>query len=153
LLVAATLAFGLLAGPATARKKKGPKGTKQEYVGAITLPAPYPADTTCFTGLERRLAQTGAPANGIVGDHFTVDPKTAGQKFQLHMIGGSDDVDLDIVFYANYGDPADPNTTPAYVGFETREPGGESGTVPPGMNEAIVCLYSGQEAEFHYITK
>lgn len=155
LLLAASLAGALFAAPATAgKRKKGKKGTKQEYVGTIMLPAPYPTDNTCYSRGERMIALAGVEqASGYVGSHFDINPKTWGQKFQLHVMGGSADVDLDIIFYAAYGDPADPTAVPAYVAYETREPGGEAATVPEGMEKAIVCMAAGQDAEFHYISK
>jgi hypothetical protein len=148
----AMLAFGLFSSSAIAAKKK--KGTKQEYVATVMLPTPYPADGTCYTRGERMLAQTGNDSvNGFVGAHFNIDPRTYGQKFQLHVLSGGADADLDIVYYAGYGDTADPTTVPAYVAFENRQAGGEEGVVPAGMTKAIVCMAAGQNAEFHYTTK
>ncbi len=152
LTTVALMALGLFSSSAVAAKRK-PK-PKQEYAGSVMLPAPYPADGTCYTRGERILAQTGNESvNGFIGAHFNIDPRTYNRKFQLHVIGGSADVDLDIVFYSGYGDPADPSTVPAYVAFENRAAGGEEGVVPEGMTKAIVCMAAGQEAEFHYMTK
>lgn len=153
LLLVATVAGALASGPALAKKKKTKKTTKQDYAGSIMLPAPYAADGSCFFRLERLTAVYGADAaTGMVGAHFDVDPATVGQKFELHLLGGSADADLDIAFYAGYGDPTDPTTAPANVGFEEREPGGETGVIPPGMSKAIICMPTGQNAEFHYTT-
>lgn len=151
LLVAATVALALFSGPATAqkKKKKKPKAT-QEFSASIIAPAPYAVDGSCFFRLERVQAGAGAPG-GIVGAHFDIDPKTAGQKFELHIVDGSADVDLDIAFYDGYGDPMDPTNPPANVPFEERGPGGEKGIVPAGFSKAIVCMAAGQDAEFHYI--
>lgn len=151
LMIAASLACALFAAPATAGKKKKKKAVKQEYVGTIALPAPYPADGTCFFRLERTLGIVGGPG-GVVGHHFDLDPRTVGQKFELHVVGGSDDVDLDIAFYNGYNNDADPSTAPANIAFETREPGGEKGVIPPGFTKVIVCMAAGQDAEFHYTT-
>lgn len=153
LLLVAILVMGAFAGPAVAGKKKKKKkaAVTQEYSGTIAIATPYPADNTCFSRLERLVALYGIDqAAGMVGAHFAVDPKTAGQKFQLHDVSGGSD--LDLIFYAGYGDQADPATAPAFVAFETRKEGGEEGTVPAGMSEAIVCLAAGQNAEFHYMT-
>ncbi|MGH2754817.1 MAG: hypothetical protein ACRDLB_10320 [Actinomycetota bacterium] len=143
---------GLLAIAPTASIAAKKKGARQEMQGEIALAAPYPADGTCFTGATRRtaLASDGA-VNGVVGYHFDLDPRTAGKNFQLHVTGGSADVDLDIAFYADFGSMDDPATAPANVAFETREAGGEEGKVPAGMTKVIVCMYAGSDAAFHYM--
>ena len=149
------IAFGLTAllaiAPATALAGKK-KAVRQEMQGEIALAAPFPADGTCFTGATRRtaLASDGA-VNGVVGHHFDLDPRTAGKNFQLHVTGGSDDVDLDIAFYADFGSMDDPSAAPANVAVETREAGGEEGEVPAGMTKVIVCMYAGSDASFHYM--
>jgi hypothetical protein len=142
---------GLLAvAPASALAAK--KGVRQEMQGEITAPTPYPADGTCFSRLARttNLASSGA-VNGPVGFTFDIDPRTAGKKFQLHVTGGSDDVDMDLVYYASLGSLDDPNTAPAFQAYETRETGGEAGVVPPGMTKAVVCMAAGSQGAFHYM--
>ena len=142
---------GLLAvAPASALAAK--KGVRQEMQGEITAPTPYPTDGTCFSRLARTtaLASNGA-VNGVVGYTFDVDPRTAGKKFQLHVTGGSAETDLDLVYYANLGSLEDPNTAPAFQAYETREAGGEVGTVPAGMTKAIVCMAAGSQGAFHYM--
>ena len=149
------MAFGLIAllafAPAAALGAKK-KGARQEMSGDVALATPYPTDGTCFSRLARTtaLASDGA-INGVVGFTFDVDPKTAGKKFQLHAVGGGDDVDLDLVYYANLGSVDDPNAAPAFMAYETREPGGEVGKVPAGMTKAIVCMSAGTQASFHYM--
>jgi hypothetical protein len=151
LIAAATMVFAAFSGPAMAGKKGKKKAVKQEYYGTIVLPAPYPADNTCFSRLERLIALYGLDqAAGMVGAHFDVNPKTAGQTFALHSL--TDGADLDLIYYAGYGSETDPATAPAFVAFETREPGGEEGTVPAGMTNAIICMAAGQEGEYHYTT-
>ena len=150
-LIAATLTAMIAIAPATALAgKKAP--VKQEMEGEVLLPAPYPADETCFTGATRRsaLASQGQ-VNGVVGYFFDIDPRTAGKKFQLHLVTGTDDVDLDIDFYSDFGSIDDPTGTQAVVPYETREPGGEEGIVPAGMTKAIVCMTAGSQASFHYM--
>jgi hypothetical protein len=120
--------------------------------GDVALATPYPADSTCFSRLARTEGLvTGGAANGVVGFHFDVDPKTANKNFQLHVTGGGDDTDLDIVFYANLGSLEDPNAAPAFMAYETREAGGEVGKVPAGMTKAIVCMAAGSQSSFHYM--
>jgi hypothetical protein len=142
---------GLLAvAPASALGAK--KGVRQEMQGDVIAPTPYPTDGTCFSRLARttNLASNGA-VNGVVGFTFDIDPRTAGKKFQLHQTGGADDVDLDLVYYADLGSLDDPNAAPAFMAYETREAGGEVGTVPAGMTKAIVCMANGSQASFHYM--
>ena len=144
------LAVALAVAPATALAAK--KGARQEMQGEVAVATPYPTDGTCFSRLARTtaLASDGA-VNGVVGYTFDVDPRTANKNFQLHVTGGGDDVDLDLVYYANLGSLEDPNTAPAFAAFETREAGGEVGKVPAGMTKAIVCMAAGSNATFHYM--
>ena len=93
------------------------------------------------------MATAGGP-NGLVGYTFEVDPKTAGKKFKLEVAGGAG---MDIQFYTDLGDPTDPTTAPANVGYETPGPGGEEGTVPKGYPIAFVCMNEGANAAFKYI--
>lgn len=151
-LLTGCLAAALFAAPATAGKKKKKKaGVKQEFVGSVMFPAPFVADGSCIYRAERTLAIAGGPG-GYVGHHFDLDPRTVGQKFELHVTGGSDDVDLDIAFYDGYNNESDPSTAPTNLAYETREPGGEKGVIPPGFSKVIICMAAGQDAEFHYIT-
>lgn len=148
LLIAATL--GLAVFPAAAGAGK-PKQTEE---GTILLPAPFIDDTGCYAGLHRRGAiMTMENNNGVIGWHFDVDPKTWKKKFVLEPSGGFGTVDMDILFYQEFGTPedvvSDPGGAgaPATVGFQTREPGGESGKVPPQFNKVIICIYSGAQSQ------
>lgn len=144
-MVALSIAALLLgaAVPATAGKK--PKQTQE---GSVAIAAPY-TDGTCFFGLHRRLNLVAQrQAQGIVGYDFDVDPATEGGKFKL--VPSDDSADLDISFYQSIGDIQDPAGAPANFSFETREPGGEAGVVPPGFPIAMVCMVSGQNVDFTY---
>lgn len=143
-LIAASIGLGLM--PATA----GAGAPKQTEEGTIALPAPFTDDSGCFAGLHRRGAiLTMENNNGVIGWHFDVDPKTWNKKFTLEPSGGFGTVDMDILFYQEFGTPQqvveDPQGAgnPASVGFQTREPGGETGKVPKTFNKAIICIYSG----------
>ena len=145
-LIAALVGLSLLPGAA------GAKSPIQEEEGMIVLPAPFTDDSGCFAGLHRRGAiMTMENNNGIVGWHFDVDPKTWKKKFVLEPSGGVGTVDMDILFYQEFGTPQqvveDPTAAgnPASIGFQTREAGGESGKVPKTFNKAIVCIYSGAQ--------
>ncbi len=143
-LAVAALLLGA-AVPATAGKAKK---AKQKTEGSIALPAQF-VDGSCFFGLHRRtnlVAQR--QAQGIVGFDFDVDPKTAGGKFKL--VPADDSADLDISFYQSLGDITDPAAVPGNIAFETREAGGESGTIPPGFPIAIVCMVTGENVDFTY---
>ncbi len=144
-MVAVSVAALLLgaAVPAGAAKK-----VKQTEEGSIALPAPF-TDGTCFYGLHRRLNLVAQrQVQGIVGHDFDVDPATEGGKFKL--VPSDESVDLDISFYQSMGDIQDPAGAPANAGFETREPGGEAGVVPPGYPIAIVCMVAGENVDFTY---
>lgn len=146
-IIVFALAALLLGGavPATASKAKK---TKQTQEGSVALAAQY-TDGSCFFGLHRRLNLVAQrQAQGIVGFDFDVDAKTGGGKFKL--IPSDESADLDISFYQSIGDPSDPAGAPANIPFETREPGGESGVVPPGYPIAIVCMVSGGNVDFTY---
>lgn len=147
-LLAASVAALLLGGavPATAGKAKKVKQTEE---GSIAVAVQYAGDGSCFFGLHRRLNLVAQrQAQGIVGYDFDVDPKTAGGKFKI--VPSDEKADLDISFYQSIGDPEDPAGAPANVPFETREPGGESGQVPPGYPIAIVCMVTGENVDFTY---
>lgn len=141
---AAALIAALAAPSATATP-----APKQTVEGFILLPAPYTDDSGCFAGLHRRGAiLTMENNNGILGWHFDVDPKTVNKKFVLEA-GGAGHVDVDILFYQEFGTPQDvvedPGGAgaPATVDFATREAGGEKGKVPKGYPKAIICMYGG----------
>ena len=156
LLIAGSLALGLIPGTAGAGK---PKQTEE---GTIIAPAPFVDDSGCFAGLHRRGAiLTMENNNGLVGWHFDVDPKTWNKKFVLEPSGGVGTVDMDILFYQEFGTPedvvSDPGGAgaPASIAFATREEGGEAGKVPAKFNKVIICIYSGAQyvgggADFTY---
>ena len=146
LAVVALVALPAFAGSATAAKKKSKPVTVE---GSVLLPQPYAADGTCFYRSQRAwmgLSGGGAP-NGVFGHTFDVDPKTVGKRFTLDV---SDGAGMDIVFYTEFGDPADPTVAPANTGYETPGLGGEKGTVPPGYPIAFVCMTEGANASFTY---
>lgn len=144
ILIAAALGLGMLPGAATAGKPK------QSVEGMIALPAPYTDDSGCFAGLHRRGAIVSQENNnGVIGWHFDVDPKTWNKKFVLEPSGGFGTVDMDILFYQEFGtmedvvnDPGGAGA-PASISFATREAGGEGGKVPKTFTKAIICIYSG----------
>jgi hypothetical protein len=151
------LAGSVLAGPAVGAKKK--KKYTQTVSGNILMQAP-PSDATsnpngCYSGVHRRinvLAQE--QANGIVGFHFDIDKKTWGGKFKL--VPQTEGVDIDITFYDGFGtveQAADTAYAPYTVGFEERNTKGEAGAVPKNVTKAIVCMKTGQDADFTYTAK
>ena len=116
-----------------------------------------PSDATdnpdgCYSGVHRRLAVLSQEQiNGIVGFHFDVDPATWGKKFRL--TPDTAGVDLDITFYSEFGtmeQAAEPSFAPANLGFEARNDKGEAGKIPADMTKAIVCMKTGQDADFTY---
>ncbi|MDQ3940751.1 MAG: hypothetical protein M3238_05305 [Actinomycetota bacterium] len=157
LALAALVAGSLLPSSAQAAK---PKQTEE---GFVVLPLPYTDDSGCFAGVWRRAhAFTTDAARGPIGWNFAVNKKTWNRKFKLEVSGGINNPDLDIYFYlgplttaqdfaTEGGDPAPPAT----ISYNTREPGGESGTVPKGAENVIICMYGGQQgagfnADFTY---
>lgn len=142
----AVAVVGLMLGaavPAGAAKK-----AKQTEEGSIAIAAPF-TDGSCFFGLHRRLNLVAQrQVQGVVGYDFDIDPATEGGKFKL--VPSDESADLDISFYQSIGDIQDPAGAPANTGFETREPGGEAGVVPPGYPIAIVCMVSGENVDFTY---
>ena len=145
LSVAGVLAASLLAPSAQA------KAPKQTVEGMIALPAPYTDDTGCFAGLHRRGAILSQENNnGLIGWHFDVDPATQNKKFVLEATGQGT-VDVDILFYQEFGtvndvveDPGGAGA-PASITFATRAAGGEKGKVPKGFGKAIICMYGGAQ--------
>ena len=145
-LLALSVAALLLAGgavPAVAGKKKA---KPQVVEGSILIPQGGGPAGPCVYRTQRTLAIAGGP-NGIAGYTFDVDPKTVGKPFKLEVADGAG---MDISFYSELGDPTDPTTAPANMGFETAGPGGEKGTVPPGMPIGFVCMTEGTNATFTY---
>ena len=141
----AAMAVPLLGANAQAKK---PVQTEE---GQILLPLPFTDDTGCYAGVWRRAhAFTGDAGRGPIGWNFAVNKKTWNKKFNLEVSGGTGYVDMDIYFYLGPlttpqefaeqgGDPAPAPT----ISFNTREAGGESGVVPKGAENVILCLYSG----------
>lgn len=151
--MASLMVAGMVSGSAVAGKKKK-KPVVQHVEGTILLPQPAGPLANCNFRPQRSAMGASGEAfpNGVLGFTFEVDPKTAGQPFKLEVDGGQGDVDLDIVFYSGYGDPADPTTAPANTGYENAGPGGEEGTIPPGYPLAFVCMAIGGDASFTYMT-
>ena len=149
------VAVGLVAtafAPGTAGAGKKPQ---QVVEGHIASQAP-PSDATsnpngCYAGVHRRIAVVSQEAvNGVVGYHFSVDPKTWKKKFRL--VPGSE-VDLDITFYSEFGtleQATDIAYAPLNYTFEERNNEGEAGVVPPETTRAIVCMKTGMNADFTY---
>ena len=142
------IAASMVVGTATAAPKQ------QHVEGTIVLPAPFTDDTGCFSGVHRRLnAVFSGNHNGVVGYSFAVDKATWNKPFKLDVSGGQGSyVDMDITFYlaplttiddvvAAQGDPA----APPSVAVATRTAGGESGIVPKGAVDAIICMYGGAQ--------
>jgi len=148
-LALSALLIGGLFNPATAAKKK-----PQVVEGSILLPAPFAQGQFdgCWGGLTRRSTQPGnGQPNGVTGYVFDIDKSTWNGKFKLEPTGGEGTVDLDLFLYLHYPGPEEiPNDpvnggTPVSVDFQTREAGGESGTIPPDTVKGIVCMYAGPE--------
>lgn len=160
--VAAAVAMVAGAFPAGA----GAAAPKEQVVeGSIAFPAVFAQGTFdgCWGGLTRRITQTAAgQGNGTFGYRFEVDKSTWNGKFKLEPTGGTGDVDLDIFLYsvmpgaeAVVDDPVN-GGTPVSVDYQTREPGGESGDIPKGTTDIIVCMYGGPShagfnATFEYV--
>lgn len=147
LALAALAVAGAFSGSAVAGKKKKP-AAHQHVEGSILVPQGGNAAATCVYRAHRALyIAMGEPVNGIFGYTFKVDPKTEGLPFKLDVAGGAG---VDISFYGDLG--TDPTAdAPANVAFETPGPGGESGTVPPGYPNGMVCLTEGANAAFTYM--
>ncbi len=142
LALVALVALPVLAGNATAGKAK-----KQVVEGSIVIPQPGGPAGPCIYRTQRTLMATAGNPNGVLGYTFEVDPKTVNKKFKLEV---SDGAGMDIQFYTDLGDPSDPTTAPANVGYETPGPGGETGTVPKGYPIVFVCMNEGANASFTY---
>lgn len=146
IVLSVLLAASLLA-PASAAKPE-----PQVVEGSIRFPAVFAQGEFdgCWAGLTRRITQTAAgQGNGVFGYRFPVEEATWKGKFTLEPTGGSGDVDLDIFLYSVMPGPEavldDPvnGGTPVSVDYQTREPGGETGIIPEGTTDAIVCMYGG----------
>ncbi len=151
-LVAAVAPVGAEAGGAPPQKEEG----------TVLLPGPGPnGETTggCWTGWARRFwIFSGGATAGPFGSMFPIDKATWNGKFKLAVASGVQGTeDLDITFYADPGevDPNDPAQQGGIIetgSYLTREPGGETGTVPQTTTLALVCLAigSGANAEWTY---
>ncbi|MEA2499887.1 MAG: hypothetical protein QOH26_2292 [Actinomycetota bacterium] len=125
----------------------------QSEEGSVLLPGPGPnGETTggCWTGWARRFwIFSGGATAGPMGSMFEIDKKTWNGKFKLEVTAGAAGTeDLDVTFYSDPGhiDPADPGQQAGIVesgAYLTREAGGETGTVPPTSQLALVCLATG----------
>jgi hypothetical protein len=144
----------LVPGIAVAGKKAG---AHQMIEGNIAMQAP-PSDATdnpngCYSGVHRRLSVISqGQINGVVGFDFDIDKATWGKKFRL--TSETAGVDIDITFYTDFGtleQATDTAFAPATAAFETRSAEGEAGKVPASMTKAIVCMKSGQNADFMYM--
>ena len=149
LLTAGLVALALGGAPTAAAPKQ------QTVEGSIAMRAPFTDLASCYAGLHRRTAVvTQENVNGVVGYHFDLDPVTYGKKFKLEVTGGQGDVDLDIIFYPEFGtleQATDTGYAPPTVTFGDRKPGGEKGVVPKeGFEKAIVCMFDGYGASFKY---
>lgn len=152
----AACVIALLALPLSGSAMAGKKPIQEES-GTVYAPAPYPQDDgLCYAGIHRRAAILAqGNANGLAGYNFEVDPKTWKKPFNLEVAGSrAGNADLDIYFYlADLGTPQqvaeDPQNagSPPTISFNTREPGGEIGKVPPLAEHVIVCLYSGASGQ------
>lgn len=144
-IVAAFVACALSASvvPFAAAAKK----PKQVVDGSIVVPQTGGPAGACVYRTQRSIMATSGQPNGVVGYTFDVDPATVGKKFKLTVAGGAG---MDISFYTDLGDPADPTSAPANVPFETAGPGGEKGVVPEGFPIAFVCMTDGANATFTY---
>jgi hypothetical protein len=154
--VISILAAGLMVAAFVPGMASAAKGARQDVEGHIAMQAP-PSDATdnpngCYSGVHRRLnVVTQMQANGIVGYHFEIDPKTWNKKFRLSAVTA--DTDVDITFYTEFGtveQATDTGFAPYTVGFETRNNDGEFGKVPRDMTLAIVCMKVGTNADFTY---
>lgn len=153
ILIAGALLGALLPAATAAGMQKKPT---QEEEGSIALPAPFTDDSGCYAGLHRRAAlATLENNNGLIGYHFDVDPETWGKNFALEPTGGNGDVDLDIYFYVDFGQPGNPddplvNQVQSFS-YNSRNTDGEWGKVPEEMNKVIVCMMlGGDRATFTY---
>lgn len=134
MFVATALAVSSLVSPNVVAAKPRAKAAKQVVTGDITVGTP-----NCATQIHRRGNVATGSLNGITGFDFDLDTKTWGGKFRLDVTAGAEVTNLDmiIIFYAEYGGPADDVTGVVYD--NTDEPG-EYGIVPPGTTKALISL-------------
>ena len=145
LLLVVALCLAALGGNAVAARKKP---TRQDVEGTITIPQGGQGAATCVYRVHRTFLLLGADQmNGMFGYTFDVDPGTIGQKFKLEAGAG---IGMDISFYMDLGDLADPSTAPANIPYEKPGVGGESGTVPDGYPYGMVCMTDGANGTFTY---
>ena len=147
LAIVAAISTGAFSGSAIAGKKKKP-AVHQHVEGSILIPQGGNAAATCVYRAHRALyIAMGEQANGIFGYTFKVDPKTEGLPFKIEPADAS--AGIDISFYGDLG--TDPTAdAPANMAYENVGPGGESGIVPPGLPNGMVCLTDGANASFTY---
>ena len=144
-LATALVAMALIGGAAGAAPKQ------QSVEGTILFPARHPDG--CYTGLQRHLTSLiGEASNGVLGWTIKVDKATWKKPFKLDGTAPAGTVDLDVTFYLGefatqeefLASPAP--TGPASIAFETRGQSGESGIVPEGSVNALVCIYADEAA-------
>lgn len=133
----------------------------QEESGQVIGATPHPQDpSVCFQGVGRRINMiTQGVYNGpVFGAIFDVDKGTWGGKFKLTITGsatGSEDIDL--YLYKDFGPwiPEDPiaNSPTILATYQERNTEGETGKIPPETTKALVCLWSGAEADWEYEAK
>ncbi len=162
-MITLVLAAALLAAVSPVAGHAGAAAGPQKESGSVLLPGPGPNGGTgdgCWTGHARRAwIFTGGATSGPMGYIFEIDKSTWGGKFKLEVTSGvMGTEDLDMTFYAKPG-TVDPVNDPAQQGgivetgsYLTREPGGETGTVPPTSTLVLICLGTGTgfDAEFEY---
>lgn len=128
----------------------------QEESGTVLFPTPHPQDPTiCFQGIGRRINMaTAGVVSGPFGEIFDIDKATWGGKFKLTTTSAlSGSADLDIYFFADFGDPVDDpsmNSPIILNQYQKRNDKGEVGIVPPQSTKAIACLFEGFGASFDY---
>lgn len=153
-LVAAVAGAALLALPVA---HAAPAGPVQEESGTVIAPTPHPQDpAACFQGVVRRIsmASQGLYTGPVFGAIFDIDPKAWGGKFKLTRTAGqAGDEDLDIFFFATFGDiTQDPamNSPVILAEYRERNTDGEVGVIPPNATKAAVCLWSGVKADWEF---
>jgi hypothetical protein len=138
-----------------------PAAYSQEESGTVIGPTPHPqAPEICFQGVGRRiyLFSQGAYTGPVFGSIFDIDEKTWNGRFKLditsHRAGNED---LDIYFFKDFGPwiPEDPiaNSPTILAVYEERNTEGEQGIVPKEATKAMVCLWSGIQADYDYEAK
>ena len=146
--VRAILMVAAVAGMAPAAPLHASPGSGQRVEGSIKLAMAHPvyADGCIGLGAQYQIAWLHQPAlNGFVGYQFEIDERTWGKRFKLEPL--DEMADLDIAFFPRFFPGF---VTEDYVDYGSRRRGGESGIVPEGMHEAIVCLHTGADVEFVY---